>query len=187
MAVTTRYFAVLLAQQNISARISNHPYHKRRVFGECTGVWSVCIGVLFHYDGYTASNQISFHMAETDMLHSFGIQSPISKRHWYESSSPRTFQFLTAEFTINQRASREDSRETGNCVPEGGEHCSAGCASAPNACHEALLHWISCLPSDVDRSVAPVKNGRLSRHPSSGTSTGFRDSIPLLCQRQYTP
>jgi len=62
------------------------------------------------------------------MLLSFAIQSPISRRHWYESSSPKTFQFLTAEFTINQRASRGDSRETGNCVPEGDERCSAGCA-----------------------------------------------------------
>jgi len=50
-SVTTRCFAVLLAQQNISAQISNDPYHKRLAFGECAGVWSVCIGVLFYCDG----------------------------------------------------------------------------------------------------------------------------------------
>jgi len=88
-SVTTRCFAVLLSQQNISAQISNHPYHKRLAFGECAGVWSVCIGVLFHCDGYTASNQISLHTAETGTLPSFGKQSPISKGHWYYSILPQ--------------------------------------------------------------------------------------------------
>ena len=50
-SVTTQCFALLLAQQNITTRISNHLYHKHLAFGECAGVWSVCIGVLFHCDG----------------------------------------------------------------------------------------------------------------------------------------
>jgi len=36
---------MLLKQQKISARISNHPSHNRLTFGEVTGVRSVCFFV----------------------------------------------------------------------------------------------------------------------------------------------
>jgi hypothetical protein len=47
---------MLLGQQKISARISNHRYHKRLAFGEGTGR---PVGVLLRSDGLAASKLTS--------------------------------------------------------------------------------------------------------------------------------
>ena len=54
-SVTTRFFAMLLGQQKISARFSNHPHQNPLAFGEGTGVQSVCTGVILRFDGYATS------------------------------------------------------------------------------------------------------------------------------------
>ena len=46
---------MLLRQQKISARISNHPQHISLAFGEGTGVPSVRTGVILRFDGYATS------------------------------------------------------------------------------------------------------------------------------------
>jgi len=77
---------MLLGQQKISARFSNYPLHNHLAVEETTGVRSVCNGVLLRSDGHAASKWTSLYAVETAMLPSFAMQSPISKKHWYESS-----------------------------------------------------------------------------------------------------
>jgi hypothetical protein len=76
---------MLLKQQKISARISNHPSHNRLAFGEVTGVRLVCIGVFLHSDGHAAGKWSSLDAVETTKLPSFAMKSRSSKKNWYKS------------------------------------------------------------------------------------------------------
>ena len=138
---------MLLGQQKISARISNHRYHKRLAFGEGAGR---PVGVHLRSDGLAASKWTSLYAVDTAMLPSFAMQSPISKTHWY---------YFVIRRSITSLRRRKEGVHGGSKYPKTGDSTATSLFLAIHVLRRAR----DCDSFAADR--APL-NRRTARRPA---------------------